>query len=46
MTYVKKKFDACGKFSARIDGIEVGFEVNCGIAAIIPDDKVTIKNPC
>lgn len=38
--------DAWGKFCARIVGIDVGLFTSCGIAAIIPELNVTIRNEC
>lgn len=46
MTYVKKKLEAWGKFVASKLGTEAGFFTRAGKAAMIPDERVTIKKEC
>ena len=46
MTYVKKKVEARGKPCAKSPGIDVGLFNIPFREAIIPDERVTIKNEC
>ena len=41
-THVKKKVEACGKFCARVVGIDDGFCVNAPMEERIPEERVTI----
>ena len=45
-TYVKKKVEAWGKPCAKVAGIDVGLFNMELREAIIPDERVTIKNEC
>ena len=45
-THVRKNVDALGKFWASSDGIDAGLLTRSGSAAMIPDERVTIKNEC
>jgi hypothetical protein len=45
-TYVKKKVEARGKPCAKSPGIDEGFFNMLLREAIIPDERVTIKNEC
>jgi hypothetical protein len=46
VTHVKKKVEAKGKFDASNDATEVGLFKMVAIEAIMPEDKVTIRNEC
>ena len=45
-THVRKNVEALGKFWASSDGIDAGLLTRSGSAAMIPDERVTIKNEC
>lgn len=38
--------DAWGRLLANVDGMLVGFEVRVWSEAMMPEDRVTIKNEC
>lgn len=46
ITHVKKKVEAKGKFDASNDATDVGLFKMLVIEAIMPEDKVTIRNEC
>lgn len=46
VTHVKKNVEAKGKFDASNDATDVGLFRMFVIEAIIPEDKVTIRNEC
>jgi len=41
-THVKKNVEACGKFCARVVGMDVGFCENAPMEERIPEERVTI----